>query len=158
MMIRSGWWAATPVVLALAACQPHAEKPAQIEAGDAWARATAPGQETGGVFLSLRNGGGVEDRLIAATTPVARSVEIHSMTMEGEIMRMRRQPDVGIAAASSVKLGPGGTHLMLMGLGSPLMAGTSFPLTLQFANAGQQQVEVRVRPIGSTGPRDGADE
>jgi periplasmic copper chaperone A len=143
---------------ALVACQASAPRPAAVEVRDAWARATAPGQETGGVFLSLRNDGGEADRLLGGSTPAARSVEIHAMTMKGDVMRMRRQADVEIAANGAVELKPGGTHLMLMNLTSPLVAGTRFPLALRFAKSGGRQVQVKVLPIGSAGPRGAGDE
>lgn len=156
MMIRTRLLVA--LAIGLAACQAPAPAPAAVEARDAWARATAPGQETGGVFLSLRNVGGEADRLVGGSTPAARSVEIHAMAMDGDVMRMRRQPDVEIGAKSTVKLEPGGTHLMLMGLKSPLVAGSRFPLSLRFADGGEKQVEVEVLPIGSAGPGSAGDE
>lgn len=145
------------IATALAACQPSpAEGPAP-ELRDAWARATAPGQDAGGAFLSIE-GGSEEDRLIGGSTPVARSVEIHAMQMDGEVMRMRRQDAVPVPAGAPVKLEPGGLHLMLMGLDAPLKQGAAFPLTLDFEKAGRKQVEVKVLAITSTGPRDGSDD
>lgn len=137
-----------------------AEEPGKgsVEVRGAWARATAPGQETGGVFLTIRNSGDVEDRLTGGSTPASEAVEIHSMTMDGNVMRMRRQPHLTIPARSDLRLAPGGTHLMLLGLRSPLVVGSRFPLNLEFAKSGEKQVEVRVMPIGSGGLQEGGDE
>ena len=158
-MIRSlGNGALALAAAALSACAPAPPKPADVTPLRAWARATAPGQESGGIFLTLRNRGGAADRLIGGSSPAAGAVEIHSMTMDGDVMRMRRQPDVEIAPGQSVTLEPGGTHLMLMGVKAPLAAGAAFPLTLQFAQSGQKQIEVKVLPIGSSGPKGHGDE
>jgi copper(I)-binding protein len=158
MTIRGRNIAGLAVAAALVACRPPQTASGEIEVRDAWARATASGQETGGAFLSIRNGSDSPDRLVGGSTPAASAVEIHSMRMEGSIMRMRRQDGLDIPAGELVKLGPGGTHLMLVGLKTPLATGDTIPLTLNFAKAGRKQAEVPVRPIGATGPRDAADE
>ena len=80
------------------------------------------------------------------------------MTIDGAIMRMRRQDGLVIPAGGSAKLGPGGTHLMLVELKAPLTAGETIALTLDFAQAGSKQIQVRVRPIGASGPRADSDE
>lgn len=131
---------------------------AAIEASGAWARATAPGQDNGGVFLVLRNRGEMADRLVGGSTPAARSVEIHAMTMDGAVMRMRRRNSAEIPAGGSIALGPGGTHLMLVDLKAPLEAGTNLPLTLHFESGDRTDIDVKVRPIGASSPRDRADE
>ena len=160
MTIRPWIWAvsATAAVGLLPACKPAADGGGTLKATDAWARATAPGQEVGAVYLIVRNGTSAEDRLVGGSTSAARSVEIHAMRMDGTIMRMRRQDGLDIPAGGSAELGPGGTHLMLVGLKAPLKAGAEIPLSLDFSGAGRKQVRVRVRPIGATGPRDDADE
>ena len=157
MMIRTTCGLAIAAAL-VAGCQQGKPAGGTVEPRAAWARATAPGQESGGVFLTLDNKGDQPDRLVAGATPVAASVEIHTMNMHGTIMRMEQQKLVDVPAGATVKLEPGGTHLMLVGLKSPLKVGQSFPLTLDFARAGHKQVEVKVRPIGSMGPKDGGDE
>lgn len=110
------------------------------------------------MFLTIHNRGEVADRLIGGSTPVANSVQIHDITMDGAIMRMRRNDSLDVPAGGSVKLAPGGTHLMLVGLKAPLEAGTTVPLSLQFGKSGRIDVAVKVRPIGAAGPRDDDDE
>lgn len=148
-----------PALALIGACgaSPDAGK-ARIEATGAWARATAPGQDTGGMFLTIYNRGEVADRLVGASTPAAQSVQIHEMTMDGAVMRMRRQDGVDVPAGGSLELAPGGTHLMLVGLKAPLETGAVIPLSLDFEGAGRTDIEVKVRPIGATGPRDDGDE
>jgi copper(I)-binding protein len=148
-----------PATALLAACgSSPGPDPARVEARGAWARATAPGQDSGGVFVELRNRGGEADRLVGGSTPAAGAVEIHAMIMDGPVTRMRRQDGVDIPAGGSVGLAPGGTHLMLVGLEAPLEVGSSLPLSLEFEKAGPTQLVVQVRPIGASGPRDQGDE
>ena len=147
--------ALVPALALLAACgAPRNGGKPDVEISRTWARATAPGQETGGVFLVIRNRGGLDDRLLGGSSPAAQSVEIHAMTMDGSVMRMRRQDSVDIPAGGSVELAPGGTHVMLVGLKAPLNLGKTVPVSLEFEKAGRKTVQVRVRAIGSTGPRD----
>lgn len=110
---------------------------------DAWARPTVQGQKAGGGFLRIDSP--AADRLLGGSTPVAGRVELHSMKMEGDVMRMREVEAIELPAGQPVALQPGGLHLMLMELKSPLKNGDRFPLTLKFEKAGELQVEVQVR-------------
>jgi len=109
-----------------------------------YARATVPGQTSGGGYLTLHNDGPA-DRLISASAPVSNAVELHSMTMQGDVMRMRQLDAIEVPAGKTVELKPGGMHLMLMGLKAPLKAGDSFALKLKFERAGEVTVQSRVR-------------
>ena len=109
------------------------------------------------MFLTIR-GGGAPDRLTGGSTDAARSVEFHTMRMDGAVMRMRRQAAIDIPADGTVKLQPGGTHVMLVGLDAPLTVGKSFALRLDFAEARRKEVTVKVLPIGASGLRDDRDE
>jgi Uncharacterized protein conserved in bacteria len=123
-----------------------------------WTRQTAPGQSVGGGFMTIANGGKSADKLVSASSPAARKVEIHSMTMDGRIMRMRAVPDgLPIPAAGVLELKPGGFHIMLIGLKAPLALGKSVPLTLRFAKAGTVTVQLKVEPVthGMGGGHDG---
>jgi periplasmic copper chaperone A len=119
-----------------------------VQVTDAWARASAGAATTGATYVSL-TAGAQADRLTAASTPVAQSAQVHESTSEGGIMRMRPVPELDIPAGKTVKLSPGGYHIMMFGLHQPLKAGQSFPLTLTFAHAAPVTVTVNVRPIGA---------
>ncbi len=108
------------------------------------ARATVPGQRAGAGYLKLHNAGPA-DRLLSASSTVSSSVELHSMTMEGDVMRMRQLDAIEVPAGQTVELKPGGLHLMLMGLKAPLKVGDSFVLKLRFENAGELAVQMPVR-------------
>ncbi|KQX20890.1 MULTISPECIES: copper chaperone PCu(A)C [unclassified Sphingomonas] len=135
------------IALALAAvATPLAAAPLRIETP--WLRETPPAAETGAGYALIRNGGSKEDRLLGASSAVADAVEVHSMTMDGGIMRMR--PVAGglaVPAGGSVALRPGGYHLMLTGLKRPLRRGETVEIRLRFARAGSVPIRFRVEPI-----------
>ena len=118
-----------------------------------WSRETAVGQAVGGGFLTIANSGSREDRLLSGATPVAAEVQLHTMTMDGGIMRMRQVTDgIAIPAKGSVELKPGSYHIMFMGLKRQLHQGERVPVTLRFQRAGNVTVQFAVQPITSTGP------
>lgn len=141
-----------PLIVCMACCAGPAAQAADISVRQAWARATVPGQKAGGVFLRLDNRGGA-DRLLSARTEVSDATELHRMSMEGDVMRMREVPAIEVPAGTSVELKPGGLHIMLMGLKSPLKTGKSFALILKFERVGELEVEVPVRS-GAPAPHD----
>jgi copper(I)-binding protein len=120
---------------------------AAVKIDKAWARPTVAGQTAGGAFLTLTSP--AADRLVGASTPAAERVELHSMKMEGDTMRMRQVEAIELPAGRAVTLGPGGLHLMFMGLRAPLKAGEKVPLTLRFEKAGEVKIAV---PISATRP------
>src|SRR5437868_2121744 len=89
-----------------------------VKVENAWARATVPGQTTGSVYVDLTSA--TDAVLIAASTPVAARAELHSMTMDGGVMRMRGLPRVELPAGKTVKFTPGAMHVMLVDLKHPL--------------------------------------
>lgn len=126
-------------VCAIALSSPAA---AQVKVEGAWARPTVPGQPVGGGYLTLRSVGA--DRLLGGSTPVAERVELHSMVMTGNVMKMRQLDALALPAGQRVKLEPGAQHLMLVGLKAPLKVGDKLPLTLKFERAGEVKVEMTV--------------
>jgi len=114
-----------------------------------YARPTPPGARTGGVYLTIRNAGQARDQLVAAKSAAAQSVEIHSMQMEGNLMKMRAVRALDIPAGGEVTLGSGGYHVMLVGLSRPLAVGDEVPVTLTFAKAGSIDVLATVEPVQS---------
>lgn len=133
------------VALAAASLAAHAHefKLGAITIGHPFARATVPGQPTGGGYLKLINGG-ADDRLLSAQADVSKSVELHVMNMDGDVMRMRQVDDIALPAGKAVALEPGATHIMFVGLKAPLKAGDKFPMKLTFEKAGEVTVTVNV--------------
>lgn len=104
-----------------------------VTASNVWVRATMPGQKVGAAYLDLHST--VDTTLIRVESPVAESVEMHSMTMNNGVMEMRMLDQLALPATKTVKLAPGGNHLMLFGLKQPLQKGAQVALTLHFRYA-----------------------
>lgn len=131
-------------LLALAAGAAYAEPPAgSIRVESAWARPTAPGARVGGAFLTLV-GGRTADRVVAGSSPAAAAVELHTHVIEDGVAGMRAIPAIDVPAGGRVELKPGGLHVMLIGLKSPLKAGDTVPLRLRFEKAGEVEVGLAV--------------
>ena len=109
-----------------------------------WSPPTPPAATVGVVYFSIANQGARADRLLDISSPVARKVEVHETRMEGGMVGMRPVTSVEVPAGSTVRSEPGGLHAMLIGLAHPLMAGTDFPLSLHFRDAGVIGVKVVV--------------
>lgn len=120
----------------------------EVVVDDAHARPSLGRAATAAVYLTLANRGGVADRLIGASTPVAERGELHGHEFVGDIVKMRRLEAVDLGPGDRVELKTGGLHVMLFGLKTPLKQGDAFPLTLYFEKAGAVTVEVAVRPTG----------
>ena len=127
--------------------QAHSFKLGDINIGHPYARTTATGQASGGGYLKLENKG-ADDKLLSASADVAASVELHSMSMEGDVMRMRQVDGIALPKGKTVELKPGGLHIMFMGLKAPLKSGDKFPLKLKFEKAGEVTVTVNVEAGG----------
>jgi copper(I)-binding protein len=145
MQFRS---ALTFAIALLAVSLAHAQeyKLKDLRIARPYARATVPNQPSGAAYLTIENQGKNADKLVAASSPVAKSVEIHTMSMEGNVMKMREVTDIELKPAEIMDMMPGrGYHLMLLGLNQPLKAGDKFPLTLTFEKAGKTEVTVSVQ-------------
>jgi copper(I)-binding protein len=126
-----------------------------IHVADAKARPTAPGG-TGVVYMVVMNHGAADDDLTGLSTPIAEKAEMHRTVTTNGISRMDAVADLPVKANGGVTFGPGGLHVMLMGLKQPLKLGDSFPLTLDFAKAGAVTVTVSVQQIKAS-PKPTAD-
>ena len=116
----------------------------------AWARATAPGQDSGAIYLAIT--ATRADQLLSAASPDARSAMLHQTTHTGGMSGMADMDSLPIAAGATLAFTPGAAHIMLMGLPHPLIAGSHIRLDLNFAHAGTIQVSVPVQPITAAGP------
>jgi periplasmic copper chaperone A len=131
--------------------------PSMVKAGaltieQPWSRATPGGARIGGGYLRITNAGPQSDRLIGGTIPGASRGEVHEMSMDGDIMRMKPvDGGLEIKPGATVELKPGGHHLMFMDLKEPLKEGERLKGTLVFERAGKVEVDYEVRPIGGQG-------
>lgn len=143
-LLRSITLFTTSTLLAASAFA-HDYKAGDIYVDHPYARATVPGQTSGGAYITLENRGNGADALIAAQSPAAQSVEVHTMAMTDNVMRMREVSAIDIKPKEKIVMQPGnGYHLMLIGLKAPLKAGDKLPLTLTFQKAGKVETSITV--------------
>ncbi len=118
-----------------------------------WARATPKGAAVGAGYMTITNNGSAPDRLIGGASEVASGFEIHEMTMDNGVMRMRPLgKGLEIKPGQSVELKPGGNHVMFLGLKKPLAQGEHVKATLAFEKAGTVDVDFTVESIGAQKP------
>ncbi len=125
---------------------------AQTQVIEPWIRGTVPQQKATGAFMKITSATGA--RLIGAASPVASVVEIHEMTLDGQVMRMRALPNgLDLPGGQTIELKPGGYHVMLMDLKQTLGEGQKVPLTLRVQTREGQvevlQLEVPVRAVSA---------
>jgi periplasmic copper chaperone A len=124
--------------------------PAGIQVEHAWSRAM-PAGATGVVYLTITDRG-APNALTGASSPVAAMAELHQTINDNGVMKMRPVARLPVAQGKPATLAPGGYHIMLMGLKQALVAGSSFPVTLTFAEGGQLTAMVMVQKPGATMP------
>ena len=118
-----------------------------------WARATPKGASSGAGYLTVTNTGSAPDRLTCAGTDAAAQCQIHTMSMENGVMKMRPlEGGLEIKPGETVTLKPGGDHMMFVKLKHPLETGKTVEATLQFENAGTVKVELPVVATGAAAP------
>jgi hypothetical protein len=130
----------------------------EVKAGDlvitqGWSRATPKGAKIGSGYLTIENKGSTPDRIVGISAAIAGKVEVHEMAMNNGVMTMRPlDKGLTIDPGKTVKLAPGGYHLMLFDLKSELKQGDTLPITLEFEKAGKVKVSLDVQGIGAQGP------
>ena len=145
--------AAILAVVAAAPLQAEDVKAGDLLITQAWSRATPGGAKVGGGYLTITNQGSTADRLIGGAADVAAAVQVHEMTMNNGVMTMRPlDKGLVIEPGKTVKLSPGGLHLMLLDLKAPLKQGEKVPVTLEFEKAGKVSVTLDVQGVGAQGP------
>lgn len=145
--------------LALCAAPVRAD---DVKAGDlvisqAWSRATPGGAKVAGGYLTIENKGTAPDKLVAVTAEIAGKTEVHEMAMDNGVMKMRPlSKGLVIEPGKTVKLAPGGYHLMLQDLKGPFKEGEKVPVTLEFEKAGKVAVSLDVQGVGAQAPAGGS--
>lgn len=121
---------------------------AAVSISDAWVRENAPGQKVGAAYMTLKSA--EESTLVYVESPNAGSVEIHSMTMNNNVMKMRKLEELALKAGKPEKLAPGGFHLMLFDLKKPLKSGEKVDFKLCFKDkAGNITHQLVTLPVKS---------
>ena len=122
-----------------------------LEIDHPWSRAVPKGATVAAGYLTIKNTGTEPDRLVSGSTPVAGKFEIHEMTMDKGVMRMRPVPaGIVIKPGETVELKPQSMHIMMMGLKQPIEKGKSFKGSLVFEKAGAVDVDFAVEGVGAT--------
>jgi copper(I)-binding protein len=116
----------------------------------AWAPESPPMVSNGAAYMTIIASGGETDRLIGASGDVAEAIELHTHSLEDNIMKMRPMETIEVNPGEPTVLRPGGLHIMLIKLNQPLVDGQRFLLMLHFAKAGDVPVEVTVRKVAGT--------
>lgn len=112
------------------------------------ARTTVPHQPSGAAYITIENKGAAADKLLSAASPIAKSVQLHTMSMDGNVMKMREVAEIEIKPQEKIVMQAGhGYHVMLIGLKQQLKAGEKFPLTLNFQKSGKVELTVQVEEL-----------
>ena len=139
--------------LAAGAAAAQEFKAGSIEVDNPWSRATPKGAKVAAGYLTIKNTGTDPDRLVSGTSPAAGKVEIHEMSMDKGVMKMRPVPGgLEIKPGETVELKPGSYHLMITGLKQQIEQGKPFMASLTFEKAGPVEVQFNVVAPGATPP------
>ena len=104
-----------------------------VVVNDPYVREPVPGRSMSAAFMTLTNTSNELQRLVSVSAPWASSIEIHTHLHEDGVMKMRQIDSLEVPAGESVTLEPGGLHLMLFGLETPLT--NELPMTFCFDNS-----------------------
>ncbi|PZU85760.1 MAG: hypothetical protein DI528_11125 [Shinella sp.] len=125
----------------------EAAKVGDIELSAGFTKAMLPGQPVGGGFVTIKNGGASDDRLVSVESPVAGRVELHEMAMVNDVMKMRQLNEgIPVPAGQTVELKPGALHMMFFQVKQPFVEGGSVPVKLTFEKAGTVEIVLPVGP------------
>ena len=156
--LKQAAWAALFALAPIGIAHAHANSAGDVSIGHPYATPSVPGARNGAAYIAtLENTGKQPDRLLRASTPVAARTELHTMSMDDGVMRMREVDALPLAPGAPIKMRPGqGFHFMLMDLKRPLKEGDTFPMTLEFERGGKVEVKVVVQ-VPKAQPADAAE-
>lgn len=121
-------------------------KAGSLEINDLWVRGSVPGQTNGAGYMMINNPSGASDRLLSAQSEASTRLELHTVLTEDGVAKMRQVEGIDIPANGSVKLVPGGFHMMFLQLTGPFKQGELVPVVLKFEKAGEIRVNFTVKP------------
>ncbi len=125
-----------------------------IEVDHPWTRATPKGSPVAGGYMTIKNTGTTPDRLIGGSIAVANRFEMHEMTMDGDVAKMRELKGIDVKPGATIEFKPGSSHIMFIGLKAQLQRGQTVKGALIFERAGTIEIEYTVEAIGAqTGGR-----
>lgn len=118
---------------------------ADLSVADAYVRLAPPGTPTTGAFMTIKNAGSADRKLLKADSPVARSVELHNHINDNGVMKMRQVAEIDVKAKGQAVLKPGSYHIMLIDLKAPLKEGETVPMTLTFDDGSTKQLDAPIK-------------
>lgn len=155
-MLKDVMFAAFALALCAAPATAEDVKAGDLVISQAWSRATPGGAKVAGGYLTIENKGTAADRLVNVSAEIAGKAEVHEMAMDNGVMKMRPlDKGLVIDPGKTVKLAPGGYHLMLQELKGPFKEGEKVPVTLEFEKAGKVSVALDVQGVGAQAPGGG---
>jgi periplasmic copper chaperone A len=150
MMKRTGFPVATVLLALASSAWAESYKIAALEIAQPWSRATPKGAKVASGYVKIRNSGTAPDRLLGGTFALSGRVEIHEMSVDQGVMKMRElKGGLEIRPGAAVELKPGSSHLMFTNLSRPLAKGDRVKGTLVFEKAGTLEIEYAVEAIGA---------
>jgi len=150
-MKKFGILVATLFVVSSGTVGAYDYKVGALEIDRPWSRAVPKGASVAAGYVTIKNTGTEPDRLVSGSTPVAGKFEIHEMTMDKGVMKMRPlSVGLEIKPGETVELKPGSIHIMMMGLKQPIEKGKPFKGSLVFEKAGPVDVDFAVEAVGAT--------
>lgn len=140
------------LLAAVLAVAPVAVCAADLEISGAFLRASPKVANAGAGFVTIKNSGAADDTLLGAEAGISKTVELHTHIKDGDVMRMRQVDSIAVPAGATAELKPGADHIMFINLNKPLAEGEKVAVTLVFAKAGKQVVEMPVLGVGAMAP------
>ena len=139
------------LAIAITGASAHDYKLGSLVIDHPWSRATPKGAPVAGGYMKITNTGSAPDRLVGGATDAAKRFEIHEMSTDGGVMRMRELPNgVEIPPGKTIELKPGSYHIMMMTLARPFVKGERVKASLMFEKAGTVSIEFAVDAAGGS--------
>lgn len=126
----------------------------QIQIKDGFVREVPPNQTISAAFMTIQNNDLSDHKVVSASSPAAKIVELHTHTHENGMMKMRQIPQIDLPAGADAMLKPGGLHIMLIDLTAPLATDKPVPVTIKFEDGSEKTMELpvkSVKPMGNMG-------
>ena len=118
-----------------------------VTVADPYVRLAPPNAPATGAFMVLKNTGGKDVKVVKADSAASKVAELHTHLNEGGVMKMRQVPAIEIKAGGEAKLAPGGLHIMMIDMKTPLKEGDMVALTLTFDDGSSKKIEVPVKKM-----------
>lgn len=123
----------------------------QIQIKDGFVREVPPNQTISAAFMTIQNNDMSDHKVVSASSPAAKTVELHTHTHENGMMKMRQIPQIDLPAGADAMLKPGGLHIMLIDLTAPLASDKLVPVTIKFEDGSEKTMDLPVKSVKSMG-------